>query len=183
MVKQQRPLIILDRDGVINHDSPHYVRSVSEWTPIDGSIDGIAALCRAGYQVVVATNQAGVAKGVFSGEELDRMHAKLRQLVEAAGGHITRIYDCRHHPDDRCDCRKPQPGMLLQACRDFGQSPGDVYFVGDSLNDMNAAIAAGCKPLLVLTGNGEKTRHDPAFKTGTPIIGSLANLALFLKGQ
>ena len=176
-VAMHKPLIILDRDGVINHDSPHYVRSVSEWIPIDGSIEGIVKLCRAGFEVVVATNQAGVAKGVFTGEELDRMHSKLRALVEQAGGQIARIYDCRHHPADHCDCRKPQPGMLSQACSDFNQTPQDVYFVGDSLNDMKAAWRAGCKPLLVLTGNGSKTRQSSEFDPGIPVIASLAEAA------
>jgi len=171
------PLIILDRDGVINHDSPHYVRSLAEWVPIDGAIQAIARLSQAGFLVAVATNQAGVAKGVFSGQELDRMHERLQALVQAAGGHIARIYDCRHHPDDHCDCRKPRPGMLLQACADFQAQAQDVFFVGDSLNDMKAARAAGCRPLLVLTGNGDTTRQSPEFDPATPIVASLASAA------
>lgn len=122
-----RPLIILDRDGVVNHDSPLYVRSAEAWTPIDGAIEAIATMCRAGYDVVIATNQAGVAKGLIPVAELDQMHRKLEALVDAAGGQIARIYDCRHHPDHGCGCRKPEPGMLLKACLDFGQPRGGLF--------------------------------------------------------
>ncbi|WP_298011090.1 D-glycero-beta-D-manno-heptose 1,7-bisphosphate 7-phosphatase [uncultured Aquabacterium sp.] len=171
-----RPLVILDRDGVVNHDSPLYVRSAEAWTPIDGAIEAIATMCRAGYDVVIATNQAGVAKGLIPVAELDQMHRKLEALVDAAGGQIARIYDCRHHPDHGCGCRKPQPGMLLKACLDFGQRPEAVCFVGDALTDMVAAARAGCQPVLVLTGKGQATQALAEFDPTIPVLGSLAEV-------
>lgn len=171
-----RPLILLDRDGVVNHDSPLYVRSAEAWTPIDGAIEAIAALCHAGYDVAVATNQAGVAKGLIPVAELEQMHRKLQALVRAAGGQLARIYDCRHHPDDGCGCRKPQPGMLLQACHDFGQRPEAVCFVGDALTDMIAAARAGCQPVLVLTGQGRTTQASAELAPTIPVLGSLAEV-------
>lgn len=175
-----RTLIILDRDGVVNHDSPLYVRSAAAWIPIDGAIEAIAALCRAGYDVAVATNQAGVAKGLIPVAALEQMHHKLQALVHAAGGQVARIYDCRHHPDDGCGCRKPQPGMLLQACHDFGQRPESVCFVGDALTDMVAAARAGCQPVLVLTGRGRITQASADLDPAIPVLGSLADVPSWL---
>lgn len=169
-------LVILDRDGVINHDSPNYIRSLSEWTPIDGSIDAIRQLLQAGYQVAVATNQAGVPKGFIPDGELDAMHTRLRELVQQASGHHLDIYDCRHHPDENCLCRKPRPGMLLAACKAHGVKTANAIFVGDSWSDLQAAKAAGCLPVLVLTGNGQRTAARADFDPQTPCIDSLAKL-------
>lgn len=173
-------LVILDRDGVINHDSPNYIRSLQQWTPIDGSIEAIARLSREGYPVAIATNQAGVPKGFVPEQELDAMHARLRELVQATGAPAPRIYDCRHHPDERCACRKPQPGMLIAACQDLGVPMEQAVFVGDSWSDMQAAKAAGCQPVLVLTGNGLTTSQRPEFDPGIPKITSLADLPRWL---
>lgn len=153
-------LIILDRDGVINEDSEHYIRSPDEWHPIEGSIEAIAALSKAGYPIVVATNQAGIAKKIFSVETLHDIHAKMLSAVETAGGLITRVFFCPHHPDDHCQCRKPQPGMLFEACAEFRVHPGDAIFIGDSLRDLQAATYAGCTAILVLSGNGRSTLAD-----------------------
>lgn len=176
-------LVILDRDGVINHDSPQYVRTLQAWQPIDGSIEAIAHLSRAGYPIAVATNQAGVPKGFIPAQELDAMHARLRELVQAAGGTPPKIYDCRHHPDEGCSCRKPQPGMLLAACEAHGVSPSAAVFVGDSWSDMLAAMAAGCQPILVLTGNGRLTTERPDWRADIPCIDSLADLPAWLDQQ
>lgn len=176
-------LVILDRDGVINHDSPNYIKALHEWMPIDGSIEAIARLSRAGYPVAVATNQAGVPKGFIPEHELDAMHIRLRALVHAAGGEPPDIHDCRHHPDEQCSCRKPQPGMLLAACEALNVPPSDAVFVGDSWSDIQAALAAGCQPVLVLTGNGSLTAQRPDFDPHIPRIGSLAELPLWLEQQ
>lgn len=170
-------LIILDRDGVINEDSDHYIRSPEEWRPVPFALEAIAKLCASGWTVVVATNQAGVAKGVFTRDTLDAIHAKLQLEVARAGGRIERIYACLHHPDDVCACRKPQPGMLLQACADFGVQPSQVPFVGDSLRDLEAAAAAGCQPVLVMTGNGPRTLRDPKRPEGTRVFRDLLEFA------
>lgn len=174
-------LVILDRDGVINHDSPNYIKALQEWVPIDGAIDAIARLSRAGYPVAVATNQAGVPKGFIPERELDAMHARLRELVQAAGGTPPQIHDCRHHPDEQCTCRKPQPGMLLAACHAQDVRPSDAVFVGDSWSDIQAAVAAGCQPVLVLTGNGPSTAQRADFDQRIPRIGSLAELPQWLE--
>jgi len=150
-------LIILDRDGVINHDSPDYIKSAAEWIPIDGSIEAIARLHKAGFTVVVATNQAGLARGKFELDDLEAMHEKLTQLVEEQGAELAAIFYCPHHPDDKCKCRKPLPGMLDAIEAEFNTSVESCYFVGDSLRDLQAGIAKGCKPALVKTGNGETT--------------------------
>ncbi|MCB1692796.1 MAG: D-glycero-beta-D-manno-heptose 1,7-bisphosphate 7-phosphatase [Pseudomonadales bacterium] len=154
------PFVILDRDGVINFDSPDYIKSPEEWVPIPGSLEAIAMLTRAGFDVYIATNQAGVARGKFTVEDLDAIHTKMRDAVENHGGKIAGIEYCPHHPDDDCDCRKPSPGMLRAIAKSLGASLAGHPFVGDSAKDLGAAEAAGCVPVLVLTGSGAETRRQ-----------------------
>ena len=168
-------LIILDRDGVINHDRADYVKSADEWLPIAGSIEAIARLHKAGFTVVVATNQAGLAKGKFDLDDLEAMHEKLTQLVEEQGAELGAIFYCPHAPEDNCKCRKPMPGMVDAIEAEFNISAEGFYFVGDSLRDLQAAITKGCKPILVKTGNGEKTLAqlaDVSLQTDAPQISS-----------
>lgn len=150
-------LVILDRDGVINQDSDAYVKTVDEWIPIPGSAAAIARLCQAGYQVAVATNQSGLARGYFSPDDLDAMHAKMTALVAAEGGSFAHIAWCPHGPDDDCDCRKPLPGLIDQIEQALGVSANGATLVGDSLRDLEAGVARGCVPVLVRTGKGIKT--------------------------
>ena len=150
-------LILLDRDGVIIHDRDDYVKSAAECVPIAGSIEAIARLHKAGFTVVIATNQAGLAKGLFELEDLEAIHQKITDLVAEQGGEIGAIFYCPHHPDDNCKCRKPMPGMLDAIEAEFNTSVESCYFVGDSLRDLQAGLHKGCKPLLVKTGNGERT--------------------------
>lgn len=150
-------LIILDRDGVINQDSDEYVKSVDEWLPIPGSASAIARLCQAGFQVAVATNQSGLARGYFSQADLDAMHHKMTQLVEAEGGSFAHIAWCPHGPNDQCDCRKPLPGLVHQIEQALDVSAQGAWMVGDSLRDLQAGAAARCRVALVKTGKGEKT--------------------------
>lgn len=174
-------LVILDRDGVINHDSPEYIKSADEWIAIDGSIDAIARLYKAGFTVVVATNQAGLAKGKFDLDDLEAMHEKLTRLVEEQGAELGAIFYCPHHPDDKCKCRKPMPGMVDAIEAEFNTSAEGFYFVGDSLRDLQAAVSKGCKPILVRTGNGEKTLlqlADAQIQTDFPQI-SVTNIDVF----
>ena len=151
------PLVILDRDGVINFDSDDYIKSVDEWIPIPGSIEAIARLSKAGYQIAVATNQSGIARGLFDLDELEAMHAKLRDSVAELGGAIAGIFYCAHHPDDDCECRKPKPGLINAIERELGISASGAWLVGDSQKDLEAALVKHCKPILVKTGKGEKT--------------------------
>lgn len=153
-------IVILDRDGVINHDAVDYVKSPDEWSPIPGSLEAIALLNQHEYRVFVATNQSGVARGLYSEETLSDIHDKMQRLVVDAGGRIEGIVYCPHHPDENCACRKPKPGLLHQVETICGHSVKGQPFVGDSLRDIQAAQAGGCKPVLVLTGNGEQTRNQ-----------------------
>jgi D-glycero-D-manno-heptose 1,7-bisphosphate phosphatase len=166
-------LIILDRDGVINHDRDDYVKSAEECVPINGSIDAIVRLNKAGFTVVIATNQAGLAKGKFELDDLEAMHEKITGLVEEKGGELGGIFYCPHHPDDKCKCRKPMPGMLDAIEAEFNTSVESSYFIGDSLRDLQAGVTKGCKPILVKTGNGEKTLAqlaDSDLQTDAPLI-------------
>ncbi|RLA33900.1 MAG: D-glycero-beta-D-manno-heptose-1,7-bisphosphate 7-phosphatase [Gammaproteobacteria bacterium] len=150
-------LVILDRDGVINHDSDEFVKSPSEWEPIDGSIEAIAELSNAGFTVAVATNQSGVGRKLIDMPTLEAIHKKMRQAVTDAGGDLGRIVFCPHHPDDNCDCRKPKPGLLNKLARQYGVPINGVPMVGDSERDIAAAKAVSGRPILVLTGNGQNT--------------------------
>ncbi len=151
--------IILDRDGVVNYDSDQYIKSVEEWIPIPGSIEAIADLCTAGFNVAIATNQSGISRGLFSLDNLEDIHTKLNALVEEAGGQISGIFYCPHLPDDECDCRKPRAGLLDEIEKQFGIDLKGVPFVGDSEKDLQAGKQKGCLPILVCTGKGNKTRH------------------------
>lgn len=150
-------LVILDRDGVINHESSRFVKSAEEWLPLSGSIEAIAKLHRAGFIVAVASNQSGLARGLFGRSALRAMHRKFRRLVAAAGGQVDRIVVCPHGPDDACACRKPEPGLLLRLARHYDTDLAGVPVVGDSLRDLQAAVRTGARPILVRTGNGDKT--------------------------
>ncbi len=174
--------IILDRDGVINHDSREYIKSPEEWIAISGSLEAIADLNRAGYHVLVATNQSGIARGYYDIETLDRIHEKFARELAAVGGHIEEIFFCPHHPDDKCICRKPRPGMLQQICNKYHLDAKSIYFIGDSMADVEAALAAGCQPLLVLTGNGKKTLATYANSHRIPAFDDLAAAVEFILG-
>ncbi len=177
----KRGLVILDRDGVINEDSPDFIRSAREWVPLPGSIAAIADLSRAGFTVAVASNQSGLARGLFDRRALRAMHRKLRKLVAEKGGRVDRIVVCPHGPDDGCDCRKPRPGLLRRLGRYYGTALRGVPAIGDSQRDLDAAVAAGARPILVRTGNGRKTeaalRHDRA---STEVFDDLAAAAAAL---
>ena len=165
----QPPVVILDRDGVINEESEHYIRNAIEWKPVPGSLEAIRLLTRHGCRIYIATNQAGIGRGLFTLEDLHCIHEELLRQVRRTGGHISGIRFCPHHPDRDCDCRKPRPGMLRQIFREADIAPEDAVFVGDSGKDIEAARAAGCRPVLVLTGYGTITRQEyPRFKPVYP---------------
>lgn len=167
-------LIILDRDGVINHDSDDYIKSPEEWLPIPGSLQAIARLTRAGYRIVVATNQSGVAHGLFDMETLRRIHEKMQHAVVAAGGDMEAIFFCPHGPNDGCDCRKPKPGLLRDIAARLHVDLRGVPAVGDSLRDIQAAQAVGARPILVRTGKGETTVTQGEGLAGVEIYADLA---------
>jgi len=145
-------LVILDRDGTINEDRDDYVKSPAEWVPIPGSLEAIARLNHAGWQTVIATNQSGLGRGLFDMATLNLMHAKMNVQLARVGGRVSAVFFCPHTPEDQCDCRKPLPGLYLQIGERFGADLANVPVVGDSLRDLEAAVAAGCPPHLVRTG-------------------------------
>lgn len=172
-------LIILDRDGVINEDSDAFIKSVEEWIPLPGSIDAIARLSKAGWTVAVATNQSGLARGYFTPQTLEAMHQRLRELVAEQGGHVDIIRHCPHGPDDGCECRKPLPGLFRDIAEHYQVSLDGVPTVGDSLRDLQAGAAVGCRPYLVRTGKGSQTEQKK-LPTDTPVFDNLAAVATHL---
>jgi D-glycero-D-manno-heptose 1,7-bisphosphate phosphatase len=167
-------LIILDRDGVINQDSDAFIKSPDEWVPIPGSLEAIARLNQAGYRVVVATNQSGIARRLFDMAALNAIHQKMHLATQAVGAEIDTVFFCPHTSDENCDCRKPKPGMLHEIAKRFDVSLKGVPAVGDSLRDLQAGFISGCVPYLVMTGKGEKTRINGGLPPGTLIHLNLA---------
>jgi D-glycero-D-manno-heptose 1,7-bisphosphate phosphatase len=167
-------LVVLDRDGVINHDSEQFIKSPDEWRPIPGSLEAIARLNHAGFRVVVATNQSGIGRGLFDMATLNAIHEKLHKALAQVGGRIDAIFFCPHTADAECDCRKPRTGLLQEAARRFSVDITTVPCIGDSLRDLQAAEAVGAQPMLVLTGKGEKTLREGSFPKNTVIFPDLA---------
>lgn len=150
-------LIILDRDGVINFESEAYIKSPNEWQPIPGSLEAIAALTNAGYKIAIATNQSGIARGLYDATMLQQIHEKLLTEVHKHGGHIAKIAYCPHEDTDDCSCRKPKPGLLIEIAKYFNITLNNVPFIGDSYRDIAAGNAVNCQCILVRTGNGAET--------------------------
>jgi D-glycero-D-manno-heptose 1,7-bisphosphate phosphatase len=167
-------LIILDRDGVINHDSDEFIKSPVEWEPIEGSLEAIAKLNHAGYRVVVITNQSGIARGLLDIDTLSRIHSKMRRMLAQQGGKLEAILYCPHGPGEGCDCRKPLDGAFHELAHRLRIDLSNVPAVGDSLRDIQAALSVGARPILVKTGKGEKTLADPALPEGIPVYDDLA---------
>jgi D-glycero-D-manno-heptose 1,7-bisphosphate phosphatase len=167
-------LIILDRDGVINEDSDDYIKSPEEWVPIPGSLEAIARLNLAGYQVVVLTNQSGIGRGLFDMHALNAIHQKMYQHLNIVGGNIDAIFFCPHTPDDQCNCRKPAAGLFQQLEKRLNIKLQGIPAVGDSLRDIQSARTAGASPVLVRTGKGERTLADGEDLQGVPVYANLA---------
>lgn len=167
-------LVILDRDGVINYDSDQFIKSPEEWKPLPGSLEAIARLSQAGYQVVVATNQSGVGRGLFDMHTLSAIHDTMLKAVAHAGGRIEAVFFCPHTADANCNCRKPKTGMLEEIAARFNADLQGVPAVGDSLRDLESAAKMGAQPILVLTGKGKKTEAKGNLPPGTLIYADLA---------
>lgn len=162
-------LIILDRDGVINEDSDAFIKSPDEWQALPGSLEAIAQLTNAGWQVVVATNQSGIARKLFDLDTLHAIHDKMHRQVREYGGVIDAIFFCPHGPKDDCECRKPLPGLFTDIANRLNTSLHNVPCVGDSLRDIQAAQAVGAQPILVRTGKGTKTLYADEGIDGVPV--------------
>ncbi len=178
--------IILDRDGTINEDSDQFVKSADEWIPLPGALEAIARLNHAGWHVVIASNQSGLGRGLFDVASLNAMHAKMHRLLSAVGGRIDAVFYCPHAPGDACTCRKPSPGLFEQIGERFGTELAGVPTAGDSARDLQAGVAAGCEPHVVLTGKAAQYRGRslPAeFPVGTYIHEDLSAFANFIIGR
>lgn len=167
-------LVILDRDGVINQDSDQFIKNTTEWKAIPGSLEAIAKLNHAGYRVVIASNQSGIGRGLLDMGALNAINDKMYRVLAQVGGHIDALFYCPHAAEANCDCRKPKPGMFIDIARRFNVDLAGVPSVGDSLRDLQAAVAAGAKPVLVLTGKGAKTEAAGGLPDGTPVFTDLA---------
>ncbi len=152
-----QPYILLDRDGVINHESIGYIRSVADWQQIAGSLSAIARLTAAGFKIFIITNQSGIGRGYYSVADLTAIHQHMLTLIAEQGGKITDIYYCPHAPEEQCMCRKPESGMFLQCQREHDLDLTQTYFVGDKLADLLAGDRVGAQSVLVKTGYGDKT--------------------------
>jgi D-glycero-D-manno-heptose 1,7-bisphosphate phosphatase len=167
-------LVILDRDGVINFDSDAYIKSPDEWKPIPGSLEAIALLTQAGYHIAVATNQAGVGRGLFEMATLNAIHDKMHRAVGQAGGRIDAVFYCPHAQEMNCNCRKPRAGLYEEISKRFGMSLKGIPCIGDAQRDLEAAATVGGQPMLVLTGKGELTRREGKLPAGTLVFRNLA---------
>ena len=171
--------VLLDRDGVINYDSDDFIKTADEWIPSPNSLEAIALLNQHDYKVAIITNQSGLSRGYYNEDTLAEIHNKMYLLTKEKGGEIDSIYYCPHGPDDNCKCRKPMPGLLTEFAAEKNRSLSDIYFVGDKLADMQAAVSAGAKPILVKTGKGEKTlNNNPGLNY--PVFENLYDAAEFI---
>ena len=176
-------LVILDRDGTINVQSDDFIKSAEEWQPLPGALEAIAQLNHAGWHVVVVSNQSGLGRGLFDVAALNAMHTKLHKQLAAVGGRIDAIFYCPHSPEEKCNCRKPLPGLFEQIGERYGVDLKQVPTVGDNLRDLQAGVAAGCEPHLVLTGKGAQHRGQvlpPEYPAGTWIHEDLAAFVRFI---
>ncbi len=168
-------IVILDRDGVINHDSDAYIKTAREWVPVEGSLEAIARLTHADYRVMIATNQSAIGRRLIDYADLFSINEKMIRIINELGGRIDGVFFCPHTPDDDCSCRKPMPGLLQQITQRLGVGLEGVPMIGDSLKDLQAAQAVGARPILVRTGKGLKTEADlPPALANTQILDDLA---------
>lgn len=170
-------LIVLDRDGVINEHSDQFVKSPEEWIPIPGSLEAIALLTQWGWRVVIATNQSAIGRGLIGMDTLNAIHETMLRRLAEVGGRIHAIFFCPHAEVENCACRKPKPGMLLEIGQRFGADLSQVPAVGDGIRDIQAAVTAGCRPWLVLTGKGRKTLASGLLPENVTIAEDLAEVA------
>ena len=175
------PLIILDRDGVINHDSDAYIKTPEEWELIEGSGEAIARLYESGYRIAVATNQSGLGRGLFDLQTLERIHAKMRHVIGLDGGVLDVITFCPHTPDDNCGCRKPRTGLLQAINQEITINPDTDWMVGDTDKDLLAAQRMGIRAALVETGKGSRVLRDGVVsRETTPVFKNLQAFATWL---
>lgn len=154
--------VFLDRDGVINRNTPNlgYVQKWSDFSFIPNARSAIQKLTQSGYRIFVITNQSGIGRGLYSEDTLRDIHCRMLAEITEAGGKIDAVYYCPHHPDAGCECRKPKPGMLKRAAQEHNIDLSSAYFIGDFTTDIQAGRRAGTTTCLVLTGLGRECYHN-----------------------
>jgi len=145
-------LVILGRDGILNVYRDDHVKAPEEWLPVPGALEAVARLNHAGWHTVVATNQAGIGRGMIDMASVNAVHLRMMQRLAAVGGRLDAVFFCPHTPEENCDCRKPKPGLMRQIALRYGIDLRTVPMVCDTLRDLQAARAAGCEPHLVRSG-------------------------------
>ncbi len=153
-------LVILGRDGTLNRYRDDHVKAPDEWEPLAGALEAVSRLNHAGWHTVVATNQAGIGRGMIDMASVNAVHVEMNRKLQAQGGRLDAVFFCPHTPEDQCTCRKPLPGMMQDIGRRYGIALANVPMVGDTLRDLHAAAAAGCEPHLVLTGRAAALPED-----------------------
>jgi len=181
-----KKVVFLDRDGVINRDSPDYIKNWNEFEFLPGSLAALRLLSDAGFRLIIITNQSIIGRGMVPLSVLADTHRRLKEAVAASGGRILDIFFCPHRPDEDCDCRKPKPGLIQQACRRYGIDPADSVMIGDSAKDMLCGRNAGCgTTILVRTGNGIRAEKELAELQIRPdlVAADLLDAARYLLGR
>lgn len=181
-------LIILGRDGILNRFREDHVKEPSEWEPIPGALEAVAKLNHAGWHVVIATNQAGIGRGMIDMSAVNAVHLHMMKMLATKGGRLDAVFFCPHTRDDGCDCRKPLPGMMHDIAQRYGADLSQVPMVGDTLRDLEAAQAAGCPPHLVKSGRANLVSEAElaqwaAAVPGTAVHDDLASFASYLLQQ
>ncbi len=147
--------IFLDRDGVLTRERPDYVKTPEELEILPGIGPPLRALRERGFRLVIVTNQSVVGRGLATHDDLARIHEKLQSELKRMACYIDAIYYCPHVPEERCSCRKPQPGLILKAAKDLGIDVNDSWMIGDKEIDLEAAKRAGCRGVRVETNRGD----------------------------
>ncbi|NUE66673.1 MULTISPECIES: D-glycero-beta-D-manno-heptose 1,7-bisphosphate 7-phosphatase [Snodgrassella] len=176
-------LIILDRDGVLNAMRPQPISDPDQWLPLPGSMDAVAFLTQSGYTVVVAENMSGIGRDQVSMQELNEVHGKMHTHIQKAGGRLSGVWFCPHTNNAKCNCRKPQPGLLLDILDRLHMKAENTWLVGDGIRDMQAIAAIGGHPVLVLTGKGKETLKMETLPDDTQVYDDLLDFAKFCRTQ
>ena len=167
-------IVFLDRDGVINHDK-HYLNCVEDWHLISGSAEAIAKLNAHGFRVVVVTNQSGISANAYDENDLAKVHDHMEAVLAEKGAHLDAIYFCPHSRTHGCNCRKPKPGMLLQASKELGTPSKGGFLVGDHIRDIQAGMSAGAKSFMVSTGLGPLHHEACKALVNDPLFGGIVH--------
>lgn len=168
-------LIILGRDGILNRFRDDHVKEPAEWEPLPGALEAVARLNHAGWHVVLATNQAGIGRGLVDMAQVNAIHLHMMKLLMAHGGRIDAVFFCPHAPEEACNCRKPQPGMMQDVALRYGVDLRLVPMVADTERDLLAAQAAGCRPHLVRTGRAARAGVDESARWAATVPGTVVH--------